>query len=172
MSTQLRFLPFVLIVLVSGCTQVTNAIDSFFTFNDERMFDMPFPKASPVGVLSTNQFPLSPDSATLAKNNTALSLMKTATLNKLAFTFSDPTYFMQPNIDTVFLQVRNPTLGTVDLANYSRSIDAMQYTHNDFANFIKDTASTFVVSFKLLGAPSSDILAHIDAVITYTAKPL
>ncbi len=172
MSTRLRFIPFVLVALIGGCSQVTNSIDSFFTFNDERQFDMPFPKQSPVGFLLTSEFPLSPDSATLAKNGTALSLLKTATLTKLAFTFSDPNYLMRTGVDTMYLQIVNSTLGTVDLASYSKSVDSMRLTHNDFAKFVKDTGSHFVVSFKLLAAPSSDITAHGDAVITYTASPL
>lgn len=171
MKNTFRIIPLLFVALVAGCSQVTNAIDSFLTFNDERTFDLPFPKLTPVGVALPASFPLSPDSATLAKNKTGLSLLKTAKLTKLTFTFSDPTYTMQ-SVDTMYLQVTNPTLGVVDLASYSHSVDSMRMTNNDFGKFVKDTGSHFIVTFKLLAAPNSDIVAHSDAVITYTASPL
>jgi hypothetical protein len=88
----------------------------------------------------------------------------------MTFTFSDATYAMADNVDTVVFFTKSTTLPELVLGYYRRSVDSMYYTNADFVQYLQDTSTTYYVTFRLLNAPSTDITAITSHTIVLTAK--
>jgi isocitrate dehydrogenase kinase/phosphatase len=157
--------------LLPACQEVNKIIDDTFTFNLNKSFDFPIPALSPTGVDIPVDVPIPIDSAEYAKNKTNLSLLKSAKLTRLVFSFSDSTFLMANSVDTLVLSVKNDTMPPLTLATYHQSVDSMKLSNADFVKYIKDPKSKFSVLFRLDSAPKTDITAHADFTITYVARP-
>lgn len=160
----------VCVLTLVSCSETNDAIDSTFTFNIGKNNVLPFPSATPTNLDITNPFPLSPDSIDYANNKITVANLKSAKLTRMTFTFSDATYTMADNIDTVVFFTKSTTLPELLLGYYRRSVDSMYYTNADFAKYLQDTSSTYHVTFRLAKAPSSDITATTSHTIVLTAK--
>src|SRR5438445_13738165 len=106
------------VLFTASCKQTQQIIENLLTFDVDKSVDIPLPAATPAGIYFTLPgFPIGLDSADLAKNKTALRLVKTLRLTKLVFTPDDPTYAMS-NVDTLSLAVGADSVSTVLLATW------------------------------------------------------
>jgi hypothetical protein len=172
-----RFLlPFVLLlagIVITSCNQVNNAIQNLLTFNIADSVSFPIVQLTPTGILfPLPGVPIPLDSATLAKNHTAFSLIKTLKLTALTFTPDDPTYPMT-NFDTLNLAVGPDSLHTILLATYSGSANKTTLTDNDFAaDVTKNSGSKFFVTFELKNDPTHTVNIKTNYTLTFSADPL
>jgi hypothetical protein len=169
-----KLLGLLLIVVFSAscisCSETNEAIDSTFTFNVGKENILPFPTATPVGIDITNEFPLAPDSTDYASQKTDIAHLKSAKLTRMSFAFSDPSYTMADNVDTVVFFAKSATLPELVLGYYRMSVDSMYYTNEDFVKYLQDTSATYHVTFRLAQAPSANITATTSHTIVLTAK--
>ncbi len=156
--------------LFSACS--TLGIDSLFSFNINKSFDFPVVPLTPVGQFFTSPaIPIGLDSATLAKNNTSLSLIKTVKLTKLAFVSSDSIAYPVKSFDTIILAVADG-VSTSTLATYSGAVDSVTLSGLDFEKYVKNPNGSFLVSFKAKKAPLTTVNFTANLTLTFNANPL
>lgn len=160
----------VCVLTLVSCSETNDAIDSTFTFNIDKNNVLPFPSATPTNLDITNPFPLSPDSIDYANNKTTVANLKSAKLTRMTFMFSDATYTMADNIDTVVFYAKSTTLPELVLGYYRRSVDSIYYTNADFVQYLQDISASYHVTFRLVNAPSANITATTSHTIVLTAK--
>ena len=158
------------VLTLASCSETNDAIDSTFTFNVDKNNILPFPSATPTNLDITNPFPIAPDSIDYANNKTTVANLKSAKLTRMTFTFSDVTYTMAENVDTVVLFTKSTTLPELVLGYYRSSLDSMYYTNADFVKYLQDSSATYHVTFRLANAPSTNITATTSHTIVLTAK--
>src|SRR6266404_3300189 len=123
---------FVIALGAVSCSTVSNAVQNLLTFDIKDSANIPISPLTPTGIfIPFPGFPIPIDSAMLAKNHTALSLIKTLKLTALTFTPDDPAYAMT-NFDTISIAVGPDSLHTILLATYSGSANKTTLTNNDF----------------------------------------
>ena len=175
-SQHVRFLfPSLLIAALCvtiSCKQVTQAISNLLTFDIDKSVTFPVYQYTPVGYLTPNYgIPIPLDSATLAKQKTSLSLIRTLKLTKLAFTPDDPAYAMT-NFDTITISVGLDSINTIWLGGYSGSANKVILTNNDFAADAKNSNDKFFVRFELKNDPTHTVNIKTDFTLTISADPL
>lgn len=158
------------VLTLASCSETNEAIDSTFTFTINKNNALPFPSATPTNIDITNPFPLAPDSVDYANNKTTVADLKSAKLTRMTLTFSDASYTMVDNIDTVVFFTKSTTLPELVLGYYRRSVDSMYYTNTDFVKYLQDTSATYHVTFRLLNAPSTNITSTTSQTIVLTAQ--
>ena len=156
-----------------SCKQVTQAISNLLTFSIVKTAPgIPILPQTPVGLtFASPGIPIGIDSADLAKQKTALSLVKTLKLTDMKIAIDSPN-FSRTNIETLTLSVGTDSLSTVLLATYSGSTDIVTITNNDFAAQAKNPNDKFYITFRLKKDPTQLVHLLTTYTLTFSADPL
>ena len=157
-----------------SCKQVSDAIQNLLTFDITKTAPaIPIPQVFPVGVtFASPGIPIGIDSADLAKQKTALSLVKTLKLTGWAIAIDDSVVFPRTNIDTMTISVGTSQQNKVLLGTYTGTGDKTTLTNADFAPQFKNPLDSFYVTFRLKNDPPKTVNLLTSYTLTFSADPL
>ena len=159
-----------LLLFLAACD--SKFIDDIFTFNVEKSFELRIPAGTPAGRLPIPlTVPLLIDSATLAKENTTVNLLKSAKLTKLQIVNFVPSTFSLSNIDTLDFRIESNNQPLTSLAYYSSGMDTIRLTLADFAPHLKDAGAKITADAAINTATTEEVVATVNYTITFSAHP-
>jgi hypothetical protein len=169
-----------LLVLVTlgsiSCKQVNDVIQNLLTFNitkDAPAIPIPPAPITPVGItIASPGIPIGIDSADLAQQKTALSLVKTLKLTGWMISIDDSIVYPRTNIDTMTISVGTSQQSKVLLATYTGTGDKITLTNADFAPQFKNPQDSFYVTFRVKNAPPHTVNLLTSYTLTFSADPL
>jgi hypothetical protein len=159
------------LLLFFGCD--SKFIDDLFTFNIEESHTFTIPAGTPAGKLPEGllTIPIPINDSVAATHNTSMSLLKSARITKLQFTFAPSTFSLANNVDTLDIRIDSDNQPMVSLGYYSTGMDTIRLTHADFAPQIKDVGAKITGDGALKTGATEDIQTTVTYTITFTAHP-